>query len=192
MKGSALMDKAALGKRIKEARLAKKMTQAEVVGDFITRNMLSQIESGLASPSVKTLEYLSRVLEVPLDSLMPSPDEQESEADDLSLYAEIKRDYSEGDYLKIINADNFPKAFEDECSALKAASSFETAKKLSECDDVSSLQKAVDLARSAAELADEGIFANKAVKTSALLLLDELAGRLADYYKGLISGGSKV
>ena len=45
-----------LGRRIKEARLAKKLTQAEVVGDFITRNMLSQIESGSALPSVKTLQ----------------------------------------------------------------------------------------------------------------------------------------
>ena len=52
------MEKNTLGKRIKEARLAKKMTQSEVVGDFITRNMLSQIESGAATPSLKSLEYL--------------------------------------------------------------------------------------------------------------------------------------
>ena len=58
------MGKNTLGKRIKEARLAKKMTQSEVVGDFITRNMLSQIESGSATPSVKTLEYLCKVLEI--------------------------------------------------------------------------------------------------------------------------------
>lgn len=31
------MENNTLGKRIKEARLAKKMTQSEVVGDFITR-----------------------------------------------------------------------------------------------------------------------------------------------------------
>ena len=55
------MENNTLGKRIKEARLAKKMTQSEVVGDFITRNMLSQIESGSATPSVKTLEYLCKV-----------------------------------------------------------------------------------------------------------------------------------
>ena len=60
------MEKNTLGKRIKEARLAKKMTQSEVVGDFITRNMLSQIESGSATPSVKTLEYLCKVLEIEL------------------------------------------------------------------------------------------------------------------------------
>ena len=44
------MDNAELGRRLKAARLAKKMTQSEVVGDFITRNMLSQIESGTATP----------------------------------------------------------------------------------------------------------------------------------------------
>ena len=36
------MNPSLLGKKIKEARLAKKMTQKEVVGNFITRNMLSQ------------------------------------------------------------------------------------------------------------------------------------------------------
>lgn len=65
------MENNTLGKRIKEARLAKKMTQSEVVGDFITRNMLSQIESGSATPSVKTLEYLCKVLEIEPNTLLP-------------------------------------------------------------------------------------------------------------------------
>ena len=59
------MNSGELGKRIKEARLAKKMTQSELVGTFITRNMLSRIESGNACPSVKTLEYLARRLGLP-------------------------------------------------------------------------------------------------------------------------------
>ena len=42
------MNSEELGKRIKEARLAKKMTQSELVGTFIKRNMLSRIESGNA------------------------------------------------------------------------------------------------------------------------------------------------
>lgn len=70
------MENNTLGKRIKEARLAKKMTQSEVVGDFITRNMLSQIESGSATPSVKTLEYLCKVLEIEPNTLLP--DENDS------------------------------------------------------------------------------------------------------------------
>ena len=59
------MDKVELGKRIREARLFRKMTQSELAGDAITRNMLSLIESGTASPSVKTLQYLAERLGVP-------------------------------------------------------------------------------------------------------------------------------
>ena len=80
------MDKAALGSRIKEARLAKKLTQAEVVGNFITRNMLSQIESGTAAPSIKTLTYLAEVLDLPIEQLIGA-----EEPGDLSLLAELKQ-----------------------------------------------------------------------------------------------------
>lgn len=74
------MDSKELGRRLKAARLAKKMTQSEVVGDFITRNMLSQIESGVATPSIKTLEYLANVLEISMASLMPESDNAASSA----------------------------------------------------------------------------------------------------------------
>lgn len=65
------MNRIELGRKIKEARLAKKMTQSDVAGDFITRNMLSQIESGAANPSLKTLEYLTSVLDIPIQTLLP-------------------------------------------------------------------------------------------------------------------------
>ena len=55
-------DARTLGQKIREARLERNMTQKEVVGDFITRNMLSKIENDSATPSVKTLEYLAGVL----------------------------------------------------------------------------------------------------------------------------------
>lgn len=48
-----------LGKRIKEARLAMGLSQRQLCGDEITRNMLSQIENGSARPSMKTLQYLA-------------------------------------------------------------------------------------------------------------------------------------
>lgn len=75
------MENNTLGKRIKEARLAKKMTQSEVVGDFITRNMLSQIESGSATPSVKTLEYLCKVLEIEPNALLPDENDSKNAPD---------------------------------------------------------------------------------------------------------------
>ena len=54
-----------LGEKIKAARLERHMTQKDVVGDYITRNMLSKIENGSATPSVKTLEYLAGALGLP-------------------------------------------------------------------------------------------------------------------------------
>jgi len=54
-----------LGEKIKEARIEHHMTQKDVVGDYITRNMLSKIENGSATPSIKTLEYLAGRLGLP-------------------------------------------------------------------------------------------------------------------------------
>ena len=68
-----------LGQKLKQTRLARGMTQSQVVGDRITRNMLSQIENDLASPSVGTLEYLASVLNVRLSWLLAS-EQEEAEA----------------------------------------------------------------------------------------------------------------
>ena len=48
-----------LGKRLKEARLALGLSQRQLCGEEITRNMLSQIENGAARPSMDTLKYLA-------------------------------------------------------------------------------------------------------------------------------------
>lgn len=69
-----------LGQKLKQTRLARGMTQSQVVGDRITRNMLSQIENDLASPSVGTLEYLASVLNVRLSWLL-ADEQDEAEAE---------------------------------------------------------------------------------------------------------------
>ena len=48
-----------LGQRIKEARLEAGLSQRQLCGQEITRNMLSQIENGVARPSMATLRYLA-------------------------------------------------------------------------------------------------------------------------------------
>lgn len=53
-----------LGLKIKNVRLYKKMTQAELCGDFITRNMLSAIENERALPSLPALAYFAEKLEI--------------------------------------------------------------------------------------------------------------------------------
>ena len=48
-----------LGAKIKAARLEAGLSQRQLCGDVITRNMLSQIENGSANPSMATLQYLA-------------------------------------------------------------------------------------------------------------------------------------
>lgn len=89
-----------LGERLKQARIEKKLTQREVAGEFITRNMLSQIENGLATPSIKTIEYLAKTLNKPIayfmETLVDAPMSCNDVADiDEALTLFENRDYSE-------------------------------------------------------------------------------------------------
>lgn len=54
------------GAKLRQARLAAGLSQRQLCGDEITRNMLSQIENGSARPSVDTLRYLAARLEKPV------------------------------------------------------------------------------------------------------------------------------
>ena len=69
-----------LGKRIRQARLDAGLSQRQLCGDVITRNMLSQIENGSARPSMDTLRYLAGQLGKPvgffLDEAQPAPHNQ--------------------------------------------------------------------------------------------------------------------
>ena len=59
-----------IGKRIKLIRKQKGITQQMLAGDQITRNMLSRIENGFALPSVSTLIYIAKQLDVPCACLL--------------------------------------------------------------------------------------------------------------------------
>jgi len=55
-----------LGQKLRQARLEAGITQRQLCGEEITRNMLSQIENGGARPSMQTLCYLARQLNKPV------------------------------------------------------------------------------------------------------------------------------
>lgn len=55
-----------LGKRLRQARLEAGLSQRQLCGEAITRNMLSQIENGSARPSMDTLRYLAEQLGKPM------------------------------------------------------------------------------------------------------------------------------
>lgn len=55
-----------LGEKLRTARLEAGLSQRQLCGDTITRNMLSQIENGTANPSMATLTVLAGRLGKPL------------------------------------------------------------------------------------------------------------------------------
>ena len=55
-----------LGAKLKQARLDAQLSQRQLCGETITRNMLSQIENGTARPSMDTLSYLAGRLGKPM------------------------------------------------------------------------------------------------------------------------------
>ena len=72
-----------IGEKIKAARKALRMTQAELSRGIITRNMLCSIESGTANPSLDTLIKLSERLSLPASYFI-------SEGDDLFFYKKAR------------------------------------------------------------------------------------------------------
>ena len=55
-----------LGEKLRQARLERGLSQRQLCGDLITRNMLSQIENGAARPSMDTLRALADRLGKPV------------------------------------------------------------------------------------------------------------------------------
>ena len=86
-----------IGEKIKRLRTAKLMTQSELVGGEITRNMLSRIENGAAQPSMATIKYIAERLNVSAGFLL-------ADEDDEILYfksaeiGNIKKAYANGNY----------------------------------------------------------------------------------------------
>ena len=77
-------DQMELGEKIKQARLEAGLSQRQLCGGHITRNMLSQIEHGTARPSMDTLRLLAAGLGKPVsyfleDQAVTSPNQERME-----------------------------------------------------------------------------------------------------------------
>lgn len=84
-----------LGQKVRELRLSKQMTQKELSGDFITRNMLSQIENDSAMPSMKTMEYLAEKLGKSIGYFLDHKQEETTLSTMISQLIQMNND---GDY----------------------------------------------------------------------------------------------
>ena len=85
-----------IGERIRELRISKLMTQADLAGDYITRNMLSCIENGSANPSLSTIIYIAGRLGVPAGFLLAEQGDEMAYRK-MSNLSNIKKAYTTGD-----------------------------------------------------------------------------------------------
>lgn len=88
-----------LGQRLKEARLAAGLSQRQLCGDTITRNMLSQIENGSARPSMDTLRYLAGKLHKPVSFFL---EETPVASSNQQRMLDAKAAFARGDAAKVL------------------------------------------------------------------------------------------
>lgn len=100
-----------LGQKLRQARQEAGLSQRQLCGDEITRNMLSQIENGTARPSMDTLRFLAGRLGKPIsyfleEQAVTSPNQAVMEqarmafgAQDHALVLELLKDYRQSDPL---------------------------------------------------------------------------------------------
>ena len=79
-----------LGRRLRSIRVARGLTQGEVVGDTMSVAYLSRLETGARKPTVKALSALATRLDVTIDSLLAAEPGQDPDEVRLALdYAEL-------------------------------------------------------------------------------------------------------
>ena len=84
-----------IGQRILTARQEAGLSQRQLAGESITRNMLSAIEHDKAKPSLDTLQYLSGVLGKPVGWLLG---EDGPAVEGYEIMVQARKAYDEGDY----------------------------------------------------------------------------------------------
>ena len=103
-----------LGQKLKQARMEANLSQRQLCGDTITRNMLSQIENGSAKPSMDTLRFLAAKLGKPvsyfLEELSASPNQNvmntARDAFDAGVFSQVLAALS--DYDVVVTDDTPP------------------------------------------------------------------------------------
>ncbi len=83
-----------LGQKLKQARLDAGLSQRQLCGDYISRNMLSLIENGSAKPSMDTLRYFAQMLGKPISFFL---EEDAVASPNQAVMADARKAYAAGD-----------------------------------------------------------------------------------------------
>ena len=109
-----------VGEKIRQLRLSKMMTQADLAGEQITRNMLCCIERGTALPSLPTVCYLAERLSVPVGYLLCEEGDEGAYRKMMAM-PNVRRALAEGDDAGCLSVLSGVGPFaDDELSLLRA------------------------------------------------------------------------
>lgn len=137
-----------IGEKIKKARQSRNLTQAELCGSKITRNLLSLIERGKATPSVKTLSYIADRLDMPVGYFFARDEKEEAIYKKYSSIDKIKKYYKSKQYDKCISlcSETEKEYRDDEINLMLAKSCFYNALSLADSYDIGGAKNLLKLA----------------------------------------------
>lgn len=120
-----MLNETNIGSRIRNLRQKKGLTQKELAGEVITRNMLSLIESGSASPSLATLCYLSEKLDIPVGYFFTTTPDEERNYHKAAIIDTLKQAFTEKNYEHCTDLCNsLPSQYIDDEIAMICAISY--------------------------------------------------------------------
>lgn len=109
----------ALGLLLKQARLEAGLSQRQLCGEEITRNMLSQIENGAARPSMDTLRYLASRLGKPVSYFL----EEQTVSPNQGMVCNARQAYAAGEHagvLELLQGCTKDGVFDEEVALLRS------------------------------------------------------------------------
>ena len=94
-----------IGKRIKKARLEMGLSQGQLCGEVITRNMLSLIENDKSRPSMETLQHFAAALSKPMSYFL---EEDAVYSPNQAAMIAAEAAYADKDYKAVlVSLDNY-------------------------------------------------------------------------------------
>ncbi len=135
-----------IGEKIRAERKRLGLTQSAIAGDFITRNMLSAIESGKVSPSLDTLHYLSETLDLPMGYLLDDEAELFPFRKEKKIHS-IRKSFSQKKYKECIAQIEKLGGLDDELRYMLVCAAFYLGRSLSIAGDLRRAEQYLALCR---------------------------------------------
>jgi len=157
-----------LGERIRHRRTELGMTQSELCGESITRNMLSQIESGKANPSLATLRLFSERLCVPIGYFF-CEEEEEFFYKKQAFFPHLRDLFYAGSYAECLRVFEKELGYcDDELGFMMAICAFECGKK---AWNNGAMESAVGYFQSALDYTGETRYPTDSIKAGCALMM---------------------